>query len=219
MPIDSAKAVERSTADDPKQAIAFLKTILEREPNNRDVLKKLASLSREVELFEDSAKYYKLLAISFLEEGNLPNAKKCLTNSLSLNPKDMITWQKLRDCVYQEGKKEEIVSFGRKYVQNFKELGLMEMVREHLEELVKMFPEEQSLRTELADAQFSLGDHKTATQELMAEFYRRLWTLGESKSEALWNAQRLLRDKRDATGKPVYSQRDWAGWVLCGDPE
>jgi tetratricopeptide (TPR) repeat protein len=79
----------------------------------------------------------------------------------------MITWQKLRDCVYQEGKKEEIISFGRKYVQHFKDLGLMEMVREHLEGLVKQFPDEQSVRTELADARFALGDHKTATQELM----------------------------------------------------
>jgi CHAT domain-containing protein len=58
-----------------------------------------------------------------------------------------------------------------------------------------------------------------ATQELMAEFYRRLWILGESKAEALWNAQRLLREKTDESGKPLYSQRDWAGWVLCGDPD
>ncbi len=166
-PIDSAKAVQRSTSDDPKQAIAFLKTILEREPNNRDVLEKLASLNRSLESFEDSARYYKLLGISFLEEGDLQHARKCISDSLSLNPKDMITWQKLRECVYREGKKEDIIAFGRKYVQNFTDLGLMELVRDHLEELVEQFPDEQALRTELADARFALGDHKTATQELI----------------------------------------------------
>ncbi|MEQ8766684.1 MAG: tetratricopeptide repeat protein [Planctomycetota bacterium] len=53
-----------------------------------------------------------------------------------------------------------------------------------------------------------------ATRELMTEFYRRLWVLEESTADALWNAKRLLRGKRDAEGQPVHGARDWAGWVL-----
>ncbi|MEQ8762542.1 MAG: CHAT domain-containing protein [Planctomycetota bacterium] len=58
-----------------------------------------------------------------------------------------------------------------------------------------------------------------ATRELMTEFYRRLWVLKEPKAQALWNAKRKLREQLDADGEPVYSIRDWAGWVLSGDPD
>ncbi len=57
-----------------------------------------------------------------------------------------------------------------------------------------------------------------ATRELMTEFYRRLWVLQESKAKALWNAKQKLRAQLDANGEPIYTVRDWAGWVLSGDP-
>ncbi len=50
-----------------------------------------------------------------------------------------------------------------------------------------------------------------ATRRLMERFYTYLWGEELSKSEALARAQRDLR----ADGAPV---RDWAGWVLSGDP-
>jgi len=50
------------------------------------------------------------------------------------------------------------------------------------------------------------------TRELMEAFYARLWEQGLPKAEALWRAKRDLRDR----GAPV---RDWAGWVLSGDPD
>ncbi len=58
-----------------------------------------------------------------------------------------------------------------------------------------------------------------ATRELMTEFYRRLWVLKEPKGKALWNAKQKLREQLDGEGKSVYSVRDWAGWVLSGDPD
>lgn len=58
-----------------------------------------------------------------------------------------------------------------------------------------------------------------AARELMEDFYRRVWEGGEAKGRALWNAKRALREKRDASGHPVYGVADWAGWVLTGDPE
>ncbi len=57
------------------------------------------------------------------------------------------------------------------------------------------------------------------TQVLMSELYRRLWIEGDSKAEALWNAKRSLRDRVDESGRPAYRTRDWAGWVLSGDPD
>jgi CHAT domain-containing protein len=56
------------------------------------------------------------------------------------------------------------------------------------------------------------------TRELMGEFYRRVWVLKEPKSKALWEAKKRLRAKRDPlSGKPIYSLKDWAGWVLSGE--
>jgi CHAT domain-containing protein len=45
----------------------------------------------------------------------------------------------------------------------------------------------------------------------MELFYTKLWKNELSKSEALWIAKCTLRSE----GAPV---RDWAGWVLTGDP-
>ena len=51
-----------------------------------------------------------------------------------------------------------------------------------------------------------------ATRRLMELFYTRLWSEKQPKAKALWEAKMALR----AGGAPV---RDWAGWVLSGDPE
>jgi CHAT domain-containing protein len=57
-----------------------------------------------------------------------------------------------------------------------------------------------------------------ATTELMLEFYRRLWVEKQSKAEALWEAKSTIRRARDAHGVPRYTTRDWAAWVLTGEP-
>lgn len=49
------------------------------------------------------------------------------------------------------------------------------------------------------------------TRELMVDFYRRLWVEKKPKAQSLWEAKCALR----ATGAPT---RDWAGWVMTGDP-
>lgn len=51
----------------------------------------------------------------------------------------------------------------------------------------------------------------TATVLLMERFYKHLWEDKCGKAEALWRAKTKLRE----AGYPV---RDWAGWVLTGDP-
>ncbi len=50
-----------------------------------------------------------------------------------------------------------------------------------------------------------------ATRKLMELFYTYLWIDKLPKAEALWRAKTDLR----SAGHPV---RDWAGWVLTGDP-
>jgi len=46
----------------------------------------------------------------------------------------------------------------------------------------------------------------------MEAFYSNLWLEGMGKAEALWAANRALRDEGDPP-------RQWAGWVLTGDPD
>jgi CHAT domain-containing protein len=57
-----------------------------------------------------------------------------------------------------------------------------------------------------------------ATKELMLDFYRRLWVEKKPKQKALWEAKKKLRDAKDERGNPLYTTRDWAAWVLTGDP-
>ncbi len=58
-----------------------------------------------------------------------------------------------------------------------------------------------------------------ATRELMVDFYRRIWVEKQPKARALWEAKKRIRDARDESGQPLYSKRDWAAWVLTGEPE
>ncbi|MCA9803188.1 MAG: CHAT domain-containing protein [Cyanobacteria bacterium HKST-UBA02] len=52
-----------------------------------------------------------------------------------------------------------------------------------------------------------------ATQELMKEFYKALWSDGLSKAQSLRNAQEQVRAKKKWS-HPYY----WAGWILVGEP-
>ena len=57
-----------------------------------------------------------------------------------------------------------------------------------------------------------------ATKELMLDFYRRLWVEKKPKHQALWEAKTKLRAAKDERGAPKYTMRDWAAWVLTGNP-
>jgi CHAT domain-containing protein len=50
-----------------------------------------------------------------------------------------------------------------------------------------------------------------ATRALFADFYARIWVHHEPKAEALWSAMMALK----RAGRPT---RDWAAWVMTGDP-
>jgi len=50
-----------------------------------------------------------------------------------------------------------------------------------------------------------------ATRRLFEVFYRSLWIEKMGKADSLWRAKMALRDQG-------YAVRDWAGWVLTGDP-
>ncbi len=58
-----------------------------------------------------------------------------------------------------------------------------------------------------------------ATRELMSDFYRRLWVEKKPKWRALRDAQTMLRSAKDDVGRPKFSTRDWAAWVLTGSPD
>jgi CHAT domain-containing protein len=57
------------------------------------------------------------------------------------------------------------------------------------------------------------------TKELMLDFYRRMWVEKKPKWQALKEAKRKLRDAKDEHGDPKYGLRDWAAWVLTGEPD
>jgi len=58
-----------------------------------------------------------------------------------------------------------------------------------------------------------------ATREPMLDFYRRIWVLKQPKWQALWDAKMAIRNAQDERGNPKYTTRDWAAWVLTGEPD
>jgi CHAT domain-containing protein/tetratricopeptide (TPR) repeat protein len=57
------------------------------------------------------------------------------------------------------------------------------------------------------------------TKELMLDFYHRIWVEKTPKAQALWESKKRLRDAMNERGEPLYTVRDWAGWVLTGAPD
>ncbi len=53
----------------------------------------------------------------------------------------------------------------------------------------------------------------------MIDFYRRLWVEKKEKWQALRDAKTKLREAQDERGMPKYTTRDWAAWVLTGNPD
>ena len=51
-----------------------------------------------------------------------------------------------------------------------------------------------------------------ATRRLFEVFYTDLWIEKLPVAEALWRAKVVLREEG-------HAPRDWAGWVLTGDPD
>jgi tetratricopeptide (TPR) repeat protein len=205
-PLDGSLAIQRSKGDeDPKQAIPCLKTILEREPNNRQILQRLAQLLEQEGERDESAKYNKLLAISLLEEGNLVQAEQHLKKSLELSSKDIVTWQKLWDVVRRQGDRAKMALLGDQFAEHFKSLGLMEIARDHLIEMVKLFPERTKYRVELADARFALGEQKSSVQDLF-EVARDLLKKHQFDDAEKVFARILKYDHSNQKAKELYNK-------------
>lgn len=54
------------------------------------------------------------------------------------------------------------------------------------------------------------------TRELMEAFYRGLWRQGLAPVDALWEAKRVLREKRGRDGLPLHPPSHWAAWIVAG---
>jgi tetratricopeptide (TPR) repeat protein len=181
--------------EDPRQVIACLKAILEREPNNRQLLERLAELHERVGQRDEAATSRKLLAISFLDDGELKSAEKCLRKSLDLNPRDIGTWGKLLDAVGRQGDSDRFLQFAAEFAAHFKKLGLLEIVRDHLVEMVKRFPEHLEFQLELAETRYALGEEKGGIDALHALGLECLRKHRLDEAEAIF--ARILRYERD----------------------
>jgi len=205
-PLDGSLAIQRSKEDeDPKQAIPCLKTILEREPNNRQILQRLAQLLEQTGERDESATYNKVLAISLLDEGDLNSAEASLRKSLELNSKDIVAWQKLWDVIRRQGDRGKMAQFGDQFAEHFKSLGLMEIARDHLAEMAKLFPEDMKYRVELADARFALGEHKASVQDLFDIAREHLKKRQFDNAEKVF-ARILKYDHSNQKAKELYNK-------------
>ena len=205
-PLDGSLAIQRSKEDeDPKQAIPCLKTILEREPNNRQILQRLAQLLEQAGERDESATYNKVLAISLLDEGDLNSAEASLRKSLELNSKDIVAWQKLWDVIRRQGDRGKMAQFGDQFAEHFKSLGLMEIARDHLAEMAKLFPEDMKYRVELADARFALGEHKASVQDLFDIAREHLKKRQFDNAEKVF-ARILKYDHSNQKAKELYNK-------------
>jgi tetratricopeptide (TPR) repeat protein len=202
--LESAEVLRQGLKNgDPQQEIACLEAVLEREPGHHEVIARLADLHEKVGSRDESATCRKRLAIASHEAGDLVAAAGHLRDALRLNPKDITAWQRLWDVVRQQGEPEKIAAFGRECATHFKRLGLSEIARDQLLELVKLFPGSLEFKLELADVQFALGDQKSCLQGLFELARDLLQARRFREAEAVF--ARILRyDRSNAKAKEYY---------------
>lgn len=197
-PIDGSVLSQlKKRKSDPREMIACLKAVLEREPNNRQILEDLVQLHTKVGQRSESATCAKLLAVSFLDDGDLAGAERWLRQSIELNPRDLVSWQKLLETVNRRNDKDRILATAGEFTAHFKKLGLLEIVRDHLFEMVKLFPDEMRLKLELADVRFTLGEHKECVDMLSALGLERLKKHRLEEAEEVFGL--IVRYDRDNT--------------------
>ena len=204
-PLDADHLDRSPASSDPQQAIACLKAVLDREPNNRDVLGRLADLHEKEGSRDDAATCAKLLAISHLEEGDLAQAEEALRKSLHLNPRDIVSWRKLWDVVRQSGDRARIEAFGNQFTEHFRKLGLMEIVRDHLAQMVELFPQALRPRVELAESRFALGDKKGAVTALF-EVANELLKRGRMEEADKVYVRILKFDRENAKARELHEK-------------
>ncbi|MGQ9591329.1 MAG: DUF4388 domain-containing protein [Planctomycetota bacterium] len=193
-------AASAAVASDPEKHIQCLKAVLEREPNNREILEKLADATEAAGLRAESATYRKLLAVSQFEEHDLIEAERNLRRSIGLNDKDLSTWQKLWDAVVGGGDREKIAATGRQFFEHFRRLGLLEVARDKILEMVQIFPEDLRLKVDLADVRFGLGDVAVAVQGLFDVAFQLLKMNRFAEAERIFT--RILKfDRGNAKAK------------------
>jgi len=208
--LKSAEIMQQERSDvDPKQEISCLKAILEREPNNRQILQRLADLHEQQGDRGESVTYNKLLAIAYSDDDELKQAESHLRKALRLNPRDIATWRKLWEIVRREGDRSKMLSFGTQYAAHFKRLGLVEVARDHLVEMAKLFPEHTKFRVDLADVNFSIGDRKACIQGLF-DLARDLVN-GERLEEAEKVFARILKYDRNNQKARQYHEKIRSG--------
>lgn len=159
--------VANGESEENSQALAQLRSALKREPGNRMLLQKLAELSVAEGLEKEGAVYHKMLANSFLDEGNLDGAIRELKRSLELKSNDIATWQKLYEFTDQKGDTEALLQLGNEIVQRLRDMDLNELARDHLLIMQEKFPKNMSLRFEHADTLFALGERQEAIKKLL----------------------------------------------------
>jgi len=205
-PLDGTSLVQFAKGDsNPKQVVTCLKTILEREPNNREILKKLADLQETQGQRDESAMYNKLLAISHLDVGDLGSAEDHLRRSVALSPKDLTTWQKLWDVVKRSSDQRKMMELTAELTAHFRTLGLMEVVRDHLLEVARLFPDQLRVKLDLCDAQYALGEHKVAVQGLFEIGRVLLRKRRFDEAEKLF-ARILKYDRDNSKAREVYEK-------------
>ena len=186
-PLDTDRAVARAENEsDPRKTIARLRPLLEREPGNRELLGRLAEVHGQAGDDEESATYYKRLAARLFEDGERREAVACLKRSLDLNPGDLITWQRLWNCVLGASNESTQRAFGTRAVAKFHELGLTEVERDYLLQLTELFPEDVGFHTQLADARYALGEHGAAVRALAQSAQQALVDKDEERAEKLF---------------------------------
>ena len=152
---------------DKEKALAQLRAAQEREPGNRDLLRKIADLSQEMGRKDECATSLKLLAHALQEDGDRQGAEEALHRSLRLNPSDLGSWQKLYDLTAAKGDPRSLYAFGIGMARHLRKLGLEEMARDHLARMAGTFPDRPELLLEHAASLFALGERAKAMEELL----------------------------------------------------
>ena len=148
------------------EAIQVGRKGLETERNNPELRRVLAETLAKKGEKEKAAKELKLLAKSYLDEGNSTSAEKAYRQAVDLDPKDFEARERLFDIVAEHRSFGEALKEGQAYASAVRKYGTADGARDLLGRLADLAPADPPVLEALAQIYDRVGNREEAVKLL-----------------------------------------------------
>lgn len=163
---DQVKIAAQLAERDPKRALDMIRSSLEVNPHQEDLLTTQVSLAEKVGEPALAVDALKVLVHLRTEAGDSSGARKYLESARELAPRDTSLWERSFALAVEDGRREDAVADGLALVELYREPGLHEKARQVLGRLLKRNPRVVQIWREYGQTLVDCGNVEEAQKAL-----------------------------------------------------